>query len=60
MTEKTWVMWTLSEGDIDDIADRKLTEEQKEEVARRFQKFVECCLEKWDDGLSMAINDVLE
>lgn len=56
---KTWNIWVLSEEDITQVADRELTSEQIEEVARYFKKAVEGLLGdgnySWEDILRDAI-----
>lgn len=64
--EKTWHIWTLSEGDIDGVAKRlkvKLTAEEKDEVARLFSKGISALLGdgySWDQILEDGIKQTLD
>lgn len=65
-SQKTWAMWTLSEGDIELIWEernelRELTEDEKETIAEGLKDWVEevLSLSDWNVALSDIIDDVV-
>ena len=66
MSEKQWKVWVLCDGDIDGIAKEmgikpsKLSEEDRETIARHFTKMVESVLGDSEYGWMEMLKDCIK